>query len=185
MNMMKKAVFAVAISSAFVVNANAGDLNYNYLDIDYVSRSSGGLDGSGFGIDASFDVSDNVNIYAGYEAPDFSGSSVTETIIGVGFHQSTSETADWYGKIDYRSFNNILNVTFSGFAISGGARAALSKNFELDGYLGYADYQGFNGLIFGIDGAYKFGEKFAITAGYMSNDAIPWTGFNVGARMYF
>ena len=186
MKLVKKTMIAIAVSSVFTASAYAGDLSYNYANLNYLSNSASGLSGSGFGVDASFDIANNVNLFAGYDAPSFSGTSVTEFKVGVGFHQSMSPNGDWYAKFDYRNFKNIFAVTFNGYAISGGARAALSDKFEMDGYFGYADYEGYNGLIFGIDGTYKITDSVGITAGYMSNDdAVGWTGFKVGARMYF
>ncbi len=183
MNMMKKTMIAVAISSVFVVNANAADLNWNYANINYVSNDVFGVSGTGFGVDGSFGVSDNVNITVAYQAPSFLGTTISETKVGVGYHQPTGNGA-WYARGEYVSFSSVATV--SGFAFSGGARAALSSKFEIDGRLGYASYEGFNGIIFGIDGIYNISDKVGITAGYMSDsDAFGWTGFKVGARMYF
>ena len=189
MKFVKKTMLAIAISSVFAVSANAGNLNYNYANLNYVSNDVTGTSGSGLGLEASFGVSDSMNVFLGYQAPSYTGGSITETKVGLGYHQPTSNTSDWYAKGDFRSYD-IGGASASGFAFSGGARGNLSDKFELDGYIGYTmlDFVGvnFNGVIFGIDGTYKITEKFGITAGYMSdNDAFGWTGFKIGARMYF
>jgi hypothetical protein len=190
MKLVKKTMLVVAISSAFAVSANAGDLNWNYANLNYVSNDVSGVGGgSGLGLEASFGVSDSVNVFLGYQSPSYTAGSVTETKFGAGYHQPTSSTSDWYFKGDFRTYD-IAGTSASGFAFSGGARGDLSDKFELDGYIGYTmiDLGGtnFNGVIFGIDGTYKITDKFGVTVGYMSdNDAVGWTGIKLGARMYF
>lgn len=187
MKVIRKTAIAIAISSIFVAHANAEGLNYSFVDVVYVSNSAPGIgDGTGFGIDASFEVSSNVFLYIGSQSVDFSsvGELYGELKAGVGIHQPINEKTDWYGKIDYRGFSAI-SATASGFSISGGARGALGNNVELDGYLGVADYTGRSGYIFGLNGVYKFSENFGISAGYMNDNSYEWSGFRVGARMYF
>jgi len=195
MSLLKRTMIAAAISAAFVVNANAGELNYNYLNVNYISNDIAiiGLNGTGFGVDGSFAVSENINIVVGYQSPSFTilGTSypATELKLGAGFHSPVNDQGDWYAKGEYRSFE-MSTAKASGFYLTGGLRAALSKDFEVDGYLGYGNLSGSgisaSGMIFGVDGTYKVSDNFGVTVGYMSDkDAAGWSGFKFGARMYF
>lgn len=182
-------ISAVLFSFALIGTANAASLNYNYLNLNYVSNTGGGVTtGTGIGVDGSYGISDNMNLYFGYQAPSFTAGTVSEAKFGVGYHDAIADGQDWYVKADGRSFD-FFGSSITGFTISGGMRMSVNSQFEWDGYVGYGSYSGGGGsnsdVLYGIDGVYKINDQWGVNFGLMKDAVIDWDGWKIGARMYF
>jgi len=189
MNTIKKSIFIVVAFFALAGTANAAKLNYNYANINYVSNDTLGVSFTGFGLEGSFGVSDNMNVYAAYVNPSYSGVGITETTLGIGYHQPIDNKSDWYVRGNYHTFGDFASGV-SGFSVVGGSRMMLNDKFEMDANIGFANYDAggtsYSGMIFAIDGTYHVNDSYGVTLGYMSdNDAFGWTGFKIGARINF
>lgn len=125
MKLYKIGIVIVTLMMGVSFSVQAGNINYSYVDLTYNSASGAGSSGSGIGAALSIGLGDSFYIAANYDSADFSP-SVSETNFGVGFHQSSSETADLYGEILYRT-TDIGAADPTGYAFMFGSRIASGK----------------------------------------------------------
>lgn len=178
-------VATTALAGSLSMPAKAADLNYNYVDLSYVSYDALGTPGAGFGVAGSFEVNPNINVVASYMAPDFSGTTISMIKLGAAYHAPIDDKMDWFAMMDYRSAD-AGGTGVSGYALSGGTRMAASDDLEMELSLGYANYDGFSGIIFGLGAVYKVSDQMGVSFGYESDtEAFGWSGFKIGARMNF
>lgn len=183
-------IIAVLAMSAISFNAQAGNINYNYVDLSYASANvSGAGSGSGFAGAFSASVSDNLSIVGVYDTASIVGVSLSDLQIGVEYHQQSSDTSDWYADLKYRS-TNIGGISPTGFMTTIGVRVAASKKGEFKAGIGYSTITvfgaTFSGMIFDIGGVYNVSDNIGITLNYFSDtDSFGWTITKVGVRYAF
>ena len=169
------------------------DLSYNYVDLGVqrieLDVTGADVDGDGFGIGGSFEIAEDWFVRASHGTADFDfGVDLDQTAIGVGYKSAMSPTSDVFATVNYVraevSASGFGSVDDDGFGISVGVRAMLTDTFELNGSIGYVDFdEGGDDTTFSAGGLYNFNETFALGVNIDVGDDI--TGYGIVGRLYF
>ena len=187
---MYKSIRIIALL-VLAVPAMADGLSYNYLDGSYqrVDVDSPDIDGDGFSIGGSFELGDNMHVFADYGSTDFDlGIDLNELSIGVGFHTVLTPTLDFVANLAYlrrdAEANGFSLADDSGFGAEIGVRARASDRLELAGFIQYADLgDGGDDTSLRGEAWYRFTENFAL--GLNVGAAEDVLRYGIGARFYF
>lgn len=170
---MKRTIFALALALALPVSAQAGEINYNFIQAGYASTSFDGGDFNGWNLNGSVGFADNFYAFAGYSTGDESSIDLNQTNLGLGWH-STGE-AQWYAEVSWIKneidFGGGFSFDDSGYTVAGGVRGYLGDNFEGGIELNYSDVGDFgDGIGVGLNGTYHFNETWGAYASYDYSD---------------
>ena len=141
---------ALAASAAFVpFLAQAEGLSYSYLDAAYVNTDIDRFDEDvdGFALRGSYELTDNVFVFAGYADQ---GTSVAGFDIdlqtynlGLGYAWPLGEALDVYGKAGYVSaqadVQGLGDADDDGYSLAVGLRGRAVEQLELEGAVNYVD----------------------------------------------
>lgn len=186
-----KYTLSTAVLLALASPAFADGLSYNYLEAGFAQIDLDDdivdVDGDGFEIGGSFEVGDQLFVFADYGSADFDfGVDLDQLSVGLGFHTPLSNNADFVAKIAYVSAE-VSAFGFSadedGFGASIGLRGKPSERVELEGFIDYVDLG--DGDDTSVSGAawYEFTEAFAVGLNVGLGDDV--TSYGIGARLYF
>ena len=170
---MKRALFALALAAALPMSAQAGELNYNFIQAGYSSVSIGGSNLNGFGLKGSVAFNDSFYGFASYDSGSKNSADLNQTFVGAGWH-SAGDT-QWFVEAAY--VNDSLGYSGggsfhdNGYSVAGGVRAAVSDNFELNAKVNYTDVGNFgDGFGAGVGGVFSFNETWAMYGSYDYSD---------------
>ena len=148
---MKRALFALALAAALPVSAQASELSYSFVEIDYVASSDAiqdgpggpGLDSEGYGIRGSFGFAENFYVTGAYVKSDLDLASSIDNDkwnVGFGYHRAMYDQADWFVEAGYTKIesNNVF-VDDNFYKVSAGIRGSISDRFEGIAKLSYND----------------------------------------------
>ncbi|MGH8105872.1 MAG: hypothetical protein ACREO1_15160 [Arenimonas sp.] len=171
--MLKRSLFALALAAALPMSAQAGEVNYNFIEAGYSASSIDGGDFNGWNVDGSFGFSDNWYAFGGFETGDDSSVDFDQANIGLGWH--TTGTAQWFVEAswikDTIDFGAGSDFSDSGYAVAGGVRGFLGDKFEGNVKLGYNDVGDFgDGFTAGLAGIYHFNDTWGAYASYDYSD---------------
>lgn len=182
----------VLLVLAFSVSANAGDFDYNYLQLDYsnLEFDNNSIDGDGLGISGSFAINPDWHVFAGYQSVglDF-GIDLNAFNAGVGYNTEMSPTIDAFARFSYEYIELDAPAGFgstddSGFGFGIGMRFAASEELEVVAGIDYIDFgSGGDDTAFSLGGLYSFSDAFALGLG--ASWASDTTAYNVNGRFYF
>ncbi len=188
--MLKKSLGILLLAAASPAMA---DISYNYVDlgVQRIELDGGGIDvdGDGFAVAGSFEIAEDWFLQAAYGTADFDfGVDLDQTVLGVGYKRATSSTSDVFATVNYvraeASASGFGSVDDDGFGISVGVRAMLTDSFELNGALGYVDFDdGGDETSVNAGGLYSFTDTFALGFGIDVGDDI--TSYGIFGRFYF
>jgi opacity protein-like surface antigen len=207
---MKRSLFALALAAALPLSAQARDLSYDFVELDY-SRTSIDedaigveLDPTGWGLKGSKLLGEKFYFYGGYQAGDddiFGYNVDTDTTnVGFGWRHAIGENADFNAELGYVHQNleigeNIplpcgcgyipnFSTSADGFRASAGVRGMLGENFEGWAKANYTDGSDFEGDFSGtLGGQFMFAKMWGVTAeAEFGEDYNTWT---LGVRASF
>lgn len=190
----------------------AAPLAYDYVDLSYVVNteleSASGIDGDGYGIEASVGLGDY--FYVAGEATgrdlDVSGTIFAyDTLsIGAGAHYTFADvyrkaSLDLYGGLSYdRQSDDVVGVgKLDGYGAEAGVRVGIDNFLELFVSVDYSDLSAENTdldtalLGYTVGGVFQFTEKLGVLASYFSGeydddlDTLELSEWRVGARFSF
>jgi long-subunit fatty acid transport protein len=186
------ALFTVLISSSLISAASQADaLNYNFVELSYLSTDIDDLnvDGDGLGIAGSFSLSDNYHVFAGYSDQDFDFSiNLTTMNVGLGYSRAISKSVDLVASIAYVSAE--VDVPFfpsvddDGYGLGLGVRAMANQQTELFGGLEYVNLSdGGSDTALTAGAGYYFTSNFRLSAQFSTSDDS--TSYGLGVRYFF
>ncbi len=153
---MKRTLFALALAAALPMSAQATELNYSFVELDYLSSSDGVTDGfsgqtydtNGYGVRGSFGFAENFYVTGSYSEGEFDNFDVDldKWNVGFGYHREMYDQADWFVEASYTkvsSDESVLDDSF--YDVSAGIRGSISDRFEGIAKLSYNDGADFNG----------------------------------------
>lgn len=190
MDMRKKSLGLIAGAALLgAVSAPASaEFNYNYADVSYLSEDAVGVSFTGFGVEGSFAVNENVNVTASFASTSNSGFSITPLSIGVGYHNSINDKMDWFTRARYKSVDVFGIFTTTGYSLGGGIRMAASKEIEVNASIDLVSMEGGSGTSYSVGGVYNIDDQFGVSLAYNSNNyggTENFNGFAIGARINF
>lgn len=190
-----KFVSALAASAAFVpFLAQAEGLSWSYLEAAYVNTDVDGFNEEvdGFALRGSFEIVDNLFIFAGYADQ---GTSVGGFDIdlksynaGLGYAWPIGQALDLYGKVGYVKAevdtNFIGDVDDDGYLLAVGLRGRAVEQLELEGSVNYVDLSDSgDDTTFDLGARWYFTPQFAVgLEGSFGDDA---NTYGLGARWSF
>lgn len=162
---MKKSTLIVTLLAALYgtttsTQAQANDINWNYLSAGYKSMSidddeSFDTDLSGFEFEGSLTLTNNVFVMAELESLSdeitFMNTDIdvdmTQTRLGLGYAHAFSAQSSVFGAVGYANIDTEAKAgsfkegeDFGGYFIRGGLRSKLTNEVELFGYATYSNY---------------------------------------------
>ena len=190
--MLRKSLGILLLAAA--APAVADDISYNFVDLGYqrieIDDVAGiDVDGDGFGIAGSFEIAENWFVQASYAQADFDfGVDFDQTALGVGYKTGISDRSDVFATVNYLraevSASGLGSADDDGFGISVGVRAMLSDTFELNGSIGYVDFDdGGDSTSVSAGGLFNLTETFALGLGIEVDDDV--TSYGILGRIYF
>jgi len=197
---MKRAFFALALAAALPMSAQASELSYSFVELDYMTSSSEVLgasvyDTQGYGIRGSFGFAENFYVSGGYSSSDFDFSTADEDRwnVGFGYHRALYDQADWFVEAGYTKINSFAPVLDDNFyKVSAGIRGSISDRFEGIAKLSFNDGANFGGIYYP-----QYDSAFSATVGLQWRINEMWgivgeveayeddTDFSLGVRASF
>ncbi|MGH6717882.1 MAG: outer membrane beta-barrel protein [Alphaproteobacteria bacterium] len=173
---MKRSLMALALAAALPVSAQAAELSYNFIELDYARMNIDGVGGDfdpdGFGLKGSFELGEKMYAFGSYlrGSDDVSGIDidVDQTQLGLGYRHGVSDTADFIAELSW--INQSVDAGSFGGAdgnggrLSAGFRGVMAENFEGYAKANYTDGGDFDGDFSGTLGAQvKFNPTWGVT----------------------
>lgn len=132
------------------VSVKAAEFNYNYADLTYndidyaIGSGSVSIDGDGFGILGSFEVTPDLFISAAYNMYDMdAGLDLDLDVweIGLGYHRAINTKTDLVAGLAIGNIE-ISFLDIDTWSANAGVRHQLNDKVELGGKITYIDYDG-------------------------------------------
>jgi Ax21 family sulfation-dependent quorum factor len=172
------AMVASLLVAAVPFAAQAEDMSYSYLDLNYVETDiDNGPTADGFGLRGSVAFAENYFVFGEYTNQDLRGVDIDQFAVGLGGHLGLTETVDLVGRVGYVDAEvsaGGFSVSVDGYLVSAGLRGQVAEDFELEGHVIHRDLgdDGGDDTAFSIGGRYFFTDRFALGAEYeIADDA--------------
>ena len=188
---------SVLFTTLLVMSASAGaqGFDYDFLSVGYsrLNFDTGGVDvdGDGFGINGSLEVSESFFITAAYGFGELEEQGVEldlDTLgIGVGWHTPLSEVLDLVATLSYERVEASalgFSADDDGIGLGVGMRFQANEQVEINGGINYVEMdEGGGDTGFGLGVLYGFTENFDLgLAGDWSDDV---SAYSISGRFYF
>lgn len=193
MRITRLCMFAGAASMAGAAIADSGP-RYTFGELAYTRADYEDIDADGdlFGIAGSIAIGDMFHLIAAYDDGELEGDGggdvdASTVELGGGINYAISDTVDIVGQLAWVSAEldsgRFGGIDEDGYRLSGGLRAMMTPQFELNGGLTYLDIEDADDTAVEFGGVYSFTDLFAVTGGASIGDEV--TSFRIGARLYF
>jgi len=172
---MKRSLLALALAAALPVSAQAAELSYNFIELDYAKLNIDGagadFDPDGFGLKGSFALGEKFYGFGSYlrGSEEVSGVDfdIDQTQLGLGYRHGISDTADFIAELSWMNVSaevDGFDADANGGRVSAGFRGVMAENFEGYAKANYTDGGDFDGEFSGTLGAQvKFNPTWGIT----------------------
>lgn len=183
---------ATALLAAFTflpLASQAESPSYSYVEGGYVRTDIDGIgkDADGFLVRGSVELTDEFFLFAGYLDQGVYGADIKQYGVGAGYAWSMNDSTDLYGKAGYvRAEADVdgFGIDDDGYSLGIGIRSFVTKNFELEASVNYADYSDLgDDTTFGAGARWYFTEQFAL--GIEAQVADDATSYGIGLRWSF
>ena len=191
--MLRSVLFTTLL--AMSASAGAQGFDYDFLSVGYsrLNFDAGGVDvdGDGFGINGSLEVSESFFITAGYGFGELEEQGVEldlDTLtVGVGWHTPLSDVVDFVTTLSYERVEASalgFSADDDGIGIGVGMRFQASEQIEFNGGINYVEMdEGGSDTGFGVAVLYGFTENFDM--GLSGDWADDVSAFGISGRLYF
>lgn len=185
-------LFLCLVAFSATASAQGQDLSYNFVQGSYghIEFDDIDVDGDGFGIEGSVELSDRFHLFGGYATADMDfGVDVNQLEAGVGFNTPISDTVDFIASLAYVSAEveaaGLGSADDSGYGLGVGLRAMLTQALEVNGDIQYVDFgdDSDGDTAFGAGFLYSFTDRFA--AGLSGDWDDDLSSYQLNARMFF
>lgn len=167
------------------------EMNYSFVEgsiVDVELDGPGNIDGDGLEIAGSYAFDKRFFVLGRWQDQDFDFGIDGRLIeLGAGLHHSLGETIDFVATLTYLDLEvdaGNASADNDGIAISGGIRARLAEQFEVDAGLKLvdSDNSGTDSALM-LGGRYYFRDNMAVTAGADFGDDAD--SLKIGFRLEF
>lgn len=184
--MMKRILMTLGLLCLMPLAAQADNFDYSFVEGAYtsVSPQNGNTTSlTGLTVDGSYALNDSWHAIAGYQHVSCCSISDNVLNLGAGWNTHLGEKVDLFIDGEYLSENASGNGTHSGWGATGGVRAALAQQFELDGFVTHTDINSVTENTLGVRGLFSLDRNWRLFASYTNNSDD--NTFMVGARYAF
>jgi hypothetical protein len=168
-----------AAPKASAKEANASTFSYTYAQLELVRGDADGFsDGpDGFEISGSYGLQSNLFVFGGlsFLNGDVGAASVdVDTLeIGLGYHQPLARPTDLVLGMSFLRANVDPGSDSNGYKLSAGVRHEANAQFELDGSVGYTDFdEGSGDVWLELGGIYRATPQLGLLATLYTSDDI-------------
>jgi Ax21 family sulfation-dependent quorum factor len=191
---MKRSLIALALAAVLPLSAQAGELSYNFVQLDYTRASIDGVDADpdGFTLKGSAALGERFYLFGSYlkgnDSIDGLDFDYDQTQVGFGFRHGISDKADFLAEISYLNSDLELEDEFDasadGYRASVGIRGLMAPKFEGYAKANWTDGGDVDGAFSGTLGAlFKINQTWGINAeAEFGEDATVW---GLGVRASF
>jgi len=191
---MKLALIALALAAALPLSAQAGELNYNYVQLDYTRASLDGVDADpdGFTLKGSAALGEKFYLFGSYlrgsDSIEGLDLDYDQTQVGFGYRHAVSERTDMIAELSYVKaeidVEDEFNASGDGYRASFGVRGLMSDSMEGYAKANWTDAEDADGAFSGTVGAlFKINQTWGINAeAEFGDDATIW---GLGVRASF
>lgn len=173
---MKRSLIALALATLLPISAQAGELNYNYVEANYINSHFEGESGDGFSFAGSAAFNENFYGTASYRRAknnDF-GITLDETTVNLGFRHALSDKADFIAEVGYvdvgADIDGLGSDSANGYRVAAGFRGMLAPKFEGNIKAYYTDISdadwGGSELGFRVGAQYSINSTWGIVGSY-------------------
>jgi opacity protein-like surface antigen len=132
------ALGVLAAAALGAQSAAAQGFSYNLIEGSCAFADIDGVDGDGFGVKGSAEITPMLHAFGGLQNLEFdNGFDLDHLNLGLGINFPMSVALDLVGGASFERWKS--GSSESGFGISGGVRARVAENFELAASLKYSD----------------------------------------------
>ena len=189
---MKRSLIALALAAVLPLSAQAGELSYNYVQLDYNRASVDDLDADpdGFGLKASAALGDKFYLFGSYMklSDTIEGFDVDldQSQVGFGYHHAINDKADLLAELSYINakvdIEDVGSGSGDGYRASFGVRGQMAENFEGYAKANWTDAKDADGEVSGTLGAlFKINATWGINAEAEFGDGATIWGLGVRA----
>lgn len=173
---MKRILLAALAAAAIPLSAQAGDLDYTFVQGGYYNDFNSGADSHGWSGSGQFAVGQNFFLSGGAGRTEIDGqpNHFDGGQVGGGFHVPISAQTDFIGELQYgRETSSAVSGHATTYTGDVGVRSALAPHFEGWVKAGYtnasSDFggvdEGSRGRVFGnLGGEYKFNKNVGLVS---------------------
>ena len=168
-----------AAPKASAKEANASTFSYTYAQLELVRGDADGFsDGpDGFEVSGSYGLQNNLFVFGGlsFLNGDVGAASVdVDTLeIGLGYHQPLARPTDLVLGMSFLRANVDPGSDSNGYKLSAGVRHEANAQFELDGSVGYTDFdEGSGDVWLELGGIYRATPQLGVLATLYTSDDI-------------
>lgn len=173
---MNRSLIALALAAILPISAQAGELNYNYVEAAYIDSHIDGENGDGFSFLGSLAFNENFYGTASYRRAKNSdyGLTLDETTVNLGYRRALSDKADFVAEVGYvdvgADIDGLGGDSANGYRVALGFRGMLAPKFEGNIKAYYTDISdadwGGSELGFRVGAHYSINPTWGITASY-------------------
>jgi Ax21 family sulfation-dependent quorum factor len=161
---MKRSLLALALSAVLPMSAQAANVSYSSLELDYVNIDS---DANGLALRGSVSLGEtNLYGFGAYSKAEINSTNVKidNAEIGLGYHHELNSNTDLLVEAAFQRADAGA-IAVNGYRVSGGVRALLTDDFEGLAKLNYEDTNNSKGDFSAtLGGQYKFSETWGVNA---------------------
>lgn len=191
--MLRSVLFTALLALSFA--ASADEFDYNYLNVGYqrmtLDDGSFDVDGDGFGIGGSFEITESFFLSASYGMAEFEEQGVTVDFdtwsAGLGWHTPLSDTIDFVSTLSYERVEASalgFSADDDGFGLGVGLRFAASEAVEINGGIDYVDFgDGGDDTTFGLGMLYGLTDNIDLGLNGEWGDDV--SSYGISGRFYF
>lgn len=179
----------IAASLVLAGSAVAAELDYNYAELRYIDTELFDVDGDGFEIGGSLELTPSIHLLGSFQTLDFgSGLDRSAFKVGGGYAMPLNPGTDLVARLFYIDGEidppGPGDLDDSGFGFSAGARTMFTQRVEGRAFVNYVDLDRTSDeLSFEIAGDFFLNDQVALGASLeLGDDITTWT---MGARWYF
>lgn len=184
------AVLALVSAMAFANEPGKTDtgLDYNKIEVDYMSATINDATWNGYYTSGSFLVSESIFLLGNYASVSRSSVIVEKSNIGVGYRLPIAASTDFFTTLSYYSqtVEGTTKLTDVGGNLGLGVRAKLGADADVVGAYNYVSAEGNTYNNYSVSLKYNVTQSIFITGGYTSQTgASSATAYLVGAGVRF
>jgi hypothetical protein len=187
---MKRSTLVTSLLIALAPAAALAEFNYSNVEVRFIDVELDGpanVDGDGFAISGSYDMSDRWFLHGEWQDQSFDlGIDGQSLEFGAGYKHEINPDLDFVGTLSFLDTEVELgnaSIEDDGLALGGGIRSRLGESFEIDAMLRYLDLDSDSDTGFSLGGRYYFTDSLALSFGTEMYDNVDT--LRVGFRAEF